>query len=240
MANKTYKSKVTETLVKGDRGQVVKDLQDAANVIIDAHRFPHRKVIEDADLGPASLTGLHFAGWLFGLSAKELKEIRQGKVTARVQKLLRREKRKGVNRKRIKRKRVPRIQRLRKLMNNPPVDPDGDGLAVFEGRTVAAWIAYWLKKSREAGWVGTVTSGWRDPVYSEQLCFNMCGRPSCPGKCAGRASNHSGKGSNIKGDPGAVDVSDYTNFAKIQGKIGSPLINRLGAADPVHFSVSGK
>lgn len=114
-------------------------------------------------------------------------------------------------------------------------DPDGDGLAIFDGKTVAAWMIPWLEKSRKAGWTGTVVSGYRDPAYSTQLCINMCGAPSCPGMCAGASSNHSGKFY----PAGAVDVSDYTRFESIQWQIGSPLKNELDYRDPVHFSVSG-
>lgn len=114
-------------------------------------------------------------------------------------------------------------------------DDKQDGLVQFDGHTVAAWIARWLQKSRDAGWKGTVTSGYRTPEYSESLCQNMCGAPSCPGTCAGRTSNHSGK----EYPSGAVDVSDYTNFERIQYEIGSPLRNDL-PYDPVHFSVNGR
>lgn len=113
-------------------------------------------------------------------------------------------------------------------------DDKRDGLTTFDGVTVASWIAGWLKKSREHGWKGTVTSGYRTPEYSESLCYNMCGHPSCPGTCAGRSSNHSGKDY----PAGAVDVSDYTNFERIQFEIGSPLRNDL-PYDPVHFSTNG-
>lgn len=106
-------------------------------------------------------------------------------------------------------------------------------------RNIPAWMVPWLEKSRAAGWTGVVVSGVRTPEYSESLCFNMCGAPSCPGRCAGRASNH-----NMTPDQGypygALDVSDYYRFAAVQVDIGSPLRNALGAQDPVHFSVSGR
>jgi hypothetical protein len=121
---------------------------------------------------------------------------------------------------------------LRDRHNNPP---PVDGLGTFEGEQVAGWIVPWLEKSRDAGWTGTVTSGYRDPAYSESLCLAMCGAPSCPGRCAGRSSNHSGKDY----PAGAVDVTDYANFGQIQRQIGSPLHNSLGSADPVHFSYAG-
>ena len=111
------------------------------------------------------------------------------------------------------------------------------GVATFDGRPVAAWIHPYLVWARENGWKGTLNSGWRDPAYSEQLCLNMCGRPSCPGKCAGRTSNHAGS---IK-PAGAIDVSDYATFGRLMQRCPySPrLQNQLGARDPVHFSASG-
>ena len=93
----------------------------------------------------------------------------------------------------------------------------------------------WLEKARAAGWGGHVLSGYRSPEYSESICLTMCGAPSCPGRCAGRSSNHSGKDY----PAGAVDVDDYVTFAAVQGKIGSPLKNTIGASDPNHFSISG-
>lgn len=108
------------------------------------------------------------------------------------------------------------------------------GVVKFDGHLVAAWIVPWLKKARQMGWKGHVTSGWRDPAYSERLCRQMCGAPSCPGRCAGRSSNHSGK----VFPKGAIDVSDEATFAVIMRKLRAPLRNDL-PADRVHFSVTG-
>jgi hypothetical protein len=112
------------------------------------------------------------------------------------------------------------------------------GVATFDGRPVAAWFVPHLEWARANGWRGTLQSGWRDPLYSEHLCLNMCGAPSCPGRCAGRASNHAG---NVK-PAGAIDVSDYATFGVLMRKCPhSPRIfNALGARDPVHFSASGR
>jgi hypothetical protein len=115
----------------------------------------------------------------------------------------------------------------------------GRGFGTFDGKTVAAWMVPILQKSRAHGWRGTVTSGVRTPAYSEHLCFAMCGHPTCPGRCAGRSSNHNMLAS--QGKPhGALDVTFYEDFGRIQHQIGSPLVNHLGSRDPVHFSVSGR
>ena len=112
------------------------------------------------------------------------------------------------------------------------------GFGTFDGKTVAAWMIPWLEKSRQNGWHGAVVSGVRTPAYSEHLCLEMCGARSCPGRCAGRSSNHNMEPG--QGQPhGALDVSDYINFGNIQHRIGSPLRNAL-PNDRVHFSASGR
>jgi peptidoglycan hydrolase-like protein with peptidoglycan-binding domain len=112
------------------------------------------------------------------------------------------------------------------------------GVATFDGKPVAAWLKPYLVWARNNGWQGTLNSGWRDPAYSEQLCRNMCGAPSCPGRCAGRTSNHAGS---VK-PAGAVDVSDYARFGALMRRcpLQPRIFNALGARDPVHFSVTGR
>jgi hypothetical protein len=111
------------------------------------------------------------------------------------------------------------------------------GVVQFDGKSVAAWIQPYLVWARQNGWKGTLTSGWRDPAYSEHLCLNMCGAPTCAGRCAGRTSNHAGS---VK-PAGAIDVSDYVTFGRLMARCPyTPrLQNQLGARDPVHFSASG-
>lgn len=112
------------------------------------------------------------------------------------------------------------------------------GVTTFDGVRVARWLVPYLQYARAHGWKGRLVSGWRDPVYSESLCYHMCGAPSCPGRCAGRSSNHSGSSR----PKSAVDVSYYTDFGRIVARAGlTPRIfNALGARDPVHFSASGR
>lgn len=111
------------------------------------------------------------------------------------------------------------------------------GVGTFDGRPCANVLIPILKWCRANGWRGTLVSGWRDPDYSEQLCIRMCGRPSCPGLCAGRASNHSGDSPSKF----AGDVSDYLKFAVVVSHC--PLKPRIFNAlprDKVHFSPSGR
>lgn len=122
-----------------------------------------------------------------------------------------------------------------------PDPPPTDGVITPEApwnpyrRPIAAWIVPWLYKSWSAGWRGAVISGYRSPAYSQQLCYQICGAPSCPGTCAGTSSNHTKTG-NLQG---AIDVSDYYTFAAVQAKIGSPLFNALPNDRP-HFSATGR
>jgi hypothetical protein len=139
----------------------------------------------------------------------------------------------GVRRRRrlAAKRRKARVKRW-KDSRRPPA-PKG-GLVYFDGKRCAAWIAVWLVKVRSHGVAFSLTSGYRDPAYSESLCYRMCGRPRCPGKCAGSSSNHSG----IYFPHGAADV---TNFWAVRAKLrqlGAPLTNHL-PYDPVHVSNSG-
>ena len=112
------------------------------------------------------------------------------------------------------------------------------GVGTFDGKPCANWLIPYLSWAREHGWRGGLNSGFRSPVYSERLCFQICGRPSCPGRCAGRSSNHT---QHVKPN-GAVDVSDYVTFARLMQRcpLSPRIFNALGARDPVHFSASGR
>lgn len=116
-----------------------------------------------------------------------------------------------------------------------PATPPPD-VGVFDNKPCAAWLIPYLQWARDRGWRGVLNSGWRDPVKSEGICMDMCGAPSCPGRCAGRLSNHSGS---VK-PKGAVDVSEYTHFAQLMASCPySPRIFNDLPNDRVHFSATG-
>jgi hypothetical protein len=122
--------------------------------------------------------------------------------------------------------------------DSPP--PDAGPLTVIDGKQVPSWMAPKIKEIRARGrWRGVIVSGYRTPAYSESLCRSMCGAPTCPGRCAGRYSNHacppSGRGVAYEG---AIDVSDYYTFAAEARAVGAPFHNAL-PNDPVHFSRNG-
>jgi len=134
-----------------------------------------------------------------------------------------------------------RLTQRRKYLRSRIVGFFTSGVTTYDGRQVAKWLVPYLRYARQHGWRGTLNSGWRDPVYSEHLCYVMCGAPSCPGRCAGRSSNHSGSSPGH----GAVDVSDYGTFGRIMASMPLPdgahrLYNALGSRDPVHYSASGR
>jgi len=112
------------------------------------------------------------------------------------------------------------------------------GVTRYDGVPVAAWLVPYLNYARRNGWQGRLVSGWRDPAYSESLCYRMCGAPTCAGRCAGRTSNHAGS---VK-PRGALDVSDYARFGTIMAKapLSPHIFNALGWRDPVHYSASGR
>lgn len=129
-------------------------------------------------------------------------------------------------------------KKLKFLESHADPHPTSAPTITIDGHQVTTWIAGWVLRSRQAGWQGYVVSGYRSSRYSTSLCEAMCSAPTCPGRCAGATSNHSG----LVYPAGAVDVdvAHRDQFAAIQAKIGSPLKNALGPADPNHFSYTGR
>lgn len=115
-----------------------------------------------------------------------------------------------------------------------------DGVVTFDGLPCAGWIAHELTRAREHGWGGVLVSGYRTPQHSQDLCFAMCGAPSCPGRCAGLSSNHCCPPSfKCQRPEGAADVTLYDQLLEILRRIGSPLKGGMLPSDPVHFSATG-
>ena len=133
---------------------------------------------------------------------------------------------------------IKRGEERRSKQHERAKQPVGRGVATFDGRQVAAWLKPYLDFARDNGWQGTLNSGFRDPEHSEQVCMAMCGAPSCPGRCAGRSSNHSGSSK----PQGALDVSDFGRFGELMKRcpLEPRIFNALGALDPVHFSATGR
>jgi hypothetical protein len=124
-----------------------------------------------------------------------------------------------------------------------PEAPAGHEWVIFDGKEVPKWMATINQEARDAGyWNGYVFSGRRDPAYSESLCLNMCGAPTCPGRCGGRYSNHSGPPTDRGVEyEGAEDVSDPAGLDRFCREHNKPLIGngRVLPADTPHFSHEG-
>lgn len=165
---------------------------------------------------------------------------------------------KGVNEKIRKRRRkgqkTPELAEIKKhiaakieyLRAHPPPKPQSTtGFATFDGHTVPAWIVHEVcEPARKSGmWKGSVISGYRTPAYSESLCRAMCGAPQCPGRCAGRATNHAcpPDGKPLK-PRGAIDVTDSAGLQRWCRAHGNPLHGNgeFLPYDTPHFSASGR
>lgn len=109
--------------------------------------------------------------------------------------------------------------------------PTGGGfspsqLGSFDGKQVADWIIPELEWARAHGWGGTVTSGWRSPTEVVHGVFATAPQ----GQSEHQYDIYPG---------GAVDVSDYQQFAQIiRGYPGKDKLIQLGI-DPLHFSGTG-
>lgn len=130
---------------------------------------------------------------------------------------------------RKRRRRAVRANRLRSYLK--------PGVGRFDGVPVAKAAIPVLTWCRQHGWHGRLNSGYRTPAYSESLCYRICGHPSCPGRCAGRQTNHAYATSDRFG----LDVSDYVNFGHIVALCPlRPHVHNALPNDLVHFSPSGR
>lgn len=210
----------------------VKDLQSALNAFMDKRLDGVGPLVVDGVKGRATVKAIrqakHFLGYK-GPGAKSPKIDEKFLDRLRHPRSVRYSNAAMVSRGARRRRKQRKMAKL-----NAVARP---GVVQFDGKSVAAWIQPYLVWARQNGWTGTLTSGWRDPVYSEHLCLNMCGAPTCAGRCAGRTSNHAGSNK----PAGAIDVSDYVTFGRLMARCPyTPrLQNQLGARDPVHFSASG-
>lgn len=136
------------------------------------------------------------------------------------------------------------LRKIAYLKEHPPAKVELKGLVMFDGHQVPSWIVHEvLEPARASGkWKGSVISGYRTPAYSEQLCEHMCGHPSCPGMCAGRATNHACPPDGVA-EPykGAVDVLDPAGLQSWTRSHGNPLIGngQVLPRDLNHFSREG-
>jgi hypothetical protein len=114
-------------------------------------------------------------------------------------------------------------------------DRGSTSIVVFDGKSCVEDLAYWLNLIRGQGrWSGYLVSGYRTPAYSTQLCYGICGHPTCPGLCAGATSNHA----KLSYPGPAGDVTDFIRCENALIDVGSGYRNYL-PRDLVHMSKSG-
>jgi hypothetical protein len=234
------------------RGDRVEPLQKGIDRVLGNQRFKWRKVPIDGVAGQATFKAAHMALWLAGASDAQLDKVRKHhRITQRSFDILTGQVEHTTAMKKRAEERKADAKKLRRE-HKLSIEVATDGTALYvtpsgQQWRVAAWMVgkavgpdgtrtNWLKKARDKGWSGELYSGFRDPAYSESLCFQICNAPSCSGTCAGRASNHSQTG---PPNWGAIDVQDYERFGRICREIGSPLHNALPNDHP-HYSATGR
>jgi hypothetical protein len=217
--------------------QEIEELQRAMNAYVKKARLGFSPLRVDGDDGPATSSRARHLKFLLGYLHENYDEIGRKELLRR----LRHPNQVGgpyhVTKHAVKRGKERRRARRVAVAKNRIKGLFKPGVGSFDGHPVARPFIPRLQWAREHGWKGYLVSGWRDPAYSESLCYSMCGAPSCPGRCAGRSSRHS----QITIEGGAIDVSDYANFGQLMTRCPyNPKIkNALGVRDPVHFSVAG-
>lgn len=231
---------------RGDHGPAVKQFQTDLDRELKAHGFPWRKIRIDGQAGEHTFDAANMLAWLKGFSSGALLQIgkRQELTHRAVEILAGRQQRTGPMKHRGD-ARADDARRLREDHKHPHPRPAAGhpDLTELDGHLVPIWIAEILIAARNAGrWHGVVISGYRSPAFSEELCLNMCGAPSCPGRCAGRSTNHacppSGRGVFPEG---AVDVTGYTEL-RAYCERNAPQLKGGGQvlpADLPHFSHNG-
>lgn len=238
-----------EPITKKSHGPRVKKLQEGMDRELVHFKFPWRKIKIDSDAGRRTFDAANMVAWLKGFSEDELHVISSGRISQRdfeiiIGQRVRTEemKKRAESRKTEAEKRRKKHKWLEEHPQPKPA-PAGGEWVMFDNHEVAKWIAKILQEARDSGmWNGEVISGRRSPQYCEELCFGICGAPSCSGTCAGRSSNHCGPPT-FKGldGEGAVDVTDPQGLRAFCEKHGKPL--RGGGVvlprDLPHFSRAG-
>jgi hypothetical protein len=228
-------------------GPRVKKLQKEVKAGLKRRGFDwwSKAIVIDGKPGPMTFKMAGHLASMMGLSEAQVKAVRTGRVSPHAEHLLNGEVKRSAAMKKREHDRAVSWKKFRHEHLHPPFD--ADGISTWEGTSVPSWlvgeakgpsgeVVNWLEKIRRAGWGGYIASGCRTPEHSEELCFQICGAPSCSGTCAGRSSNHVVEGPT---DWGALDVSEYDSFGRICRELGCPLQNDL-PADPVHYSPSGR
>lgn len=218
----------------------VRHIQRLLNKFNADHKgLGHPQLRVDGELGHHTKQAIHHAKIDLGYRRKHASGQHWGEwLEWRLQHPYRHNPKMGATHEVLKRAKKARHARRRAVRRNRFRGFLKPGVGSFDGKPVAKTAIPLLTWARANGWDGVLVSGWRDPKYSQSLCFRMCGAPSCPGRCAGLSSNHVGN----TPTKFAMDVSDYVRFGQLMARC--PILphvhNALGSRDPVHFSPSGR
>lgn len=210
----------------------IRHLQHGMNIFVKKYMHGLGPILEDGKIGQATngriRTCKYYLGYLKPINAEINMDFRQ--------RLYHPKTRKYSTYKRIRRGMERRIRQRKLARQNDKHAHKNKGVGFYDGIPVANVAIPILQWCRANGWGGRLVSGYRTPAYSESLCYRMCGRPSCPGMCAGRATNHAW----ALATRFAMDVSDYMNFRRIVARCPiSPHVSNHLPRDLVHFSPSG-
>lgn len=236
----------TIDIKRGDHGPHVRQFQTDIDRELKQLGFPWRKITIDGTAGEHTFDAANMVAYAKGFSSDALHQIgKQQKLNHRAVEILEGHARRTDNMQHRAHAREDDLKKLREQHKHPkptPI-PGAHYRTWLDGHEVPVWIAEILIAARNAGvWKGVVISGVRSPAYSEELCLNMCGAPTCSGRCAGRASNHAMPPTGT-GEPfeGAVDVTDYVGLRTYCREHNEPLRGggEVLPADLPHFSHEG-
>lgn len=193
-------------------------------------------LMADGDLGVHTKNRIRDVKWFLGYKRSNLTHVVNDNFYFRIDNPYTVAHKRGQYATNIKWGRKRRLHRHQWVVHNRVRAYLKPGVGTFDGVPVAKCAIPVMRWCRDNGWKGRLVSGYRTPEYSEHLCKVMCGRPTCPGKCAGRNTNHAYKGP----DRFAIDVSDYYNFGSVVARCPvKPRIHNSLPQDRVHFSPQG-
>lgn len=215
----------------------IRHLQESLNQFIAGHpRLGYAKLQVDGEWGHHTKQLYHAIRYDLGDPREKLDDKPTDSFFKRLNHPERVEPRWGQTKEVVKRGKKRRRKRVRWVLRNRLHAVLKSGVGTFDGVPVAKTAIPVLTWCRQHGWNGRLVSGYRTPAYSESLCYRMCGRPSCPGRCAGRATNHA----YAVPERFAMDVSDYIKFGQVVKNCPlRPHVHNSLPNDRVHFSPSG-
>lgn len=234
--------KLSKPMKLGARGPEAKRLQQGINGTLGRRAFKWMKVPVDGVAGHLTFKHAAFAGWCLGLSRDQINAIHDGKITPHAFGILTHQIARSDALKKRDHQRRAHARKIRRLHKESV--QGGPGLIPMDGHQVPKWIGeqVLLPARRSGEWKGGVLSGRRSPEESEAICEAMCGQPTCPGRCAGKSTNHACPPTfSCKEHEGAVDVTDAAGLQRWCRSHGNPLIGngQVLPADTPHFSRTG-